>query len=97
MEPERRHIQENQENRNEGRDEGGPRREAIAYQGAFEAVASIMIGGGLGYYADSRFDSSPFGLLAGFAIGFGAFFVRLTRLRRSLDALAKPGESDSDR
>jgi F0F1-type ATP synthase assembly protein I len=62
------------------------RRQAIAYQGAFEAVASIMIGGGMGYFADNHFDSSPFLLLVGFAFGFGAFFVRLLRLKRAMES-----------
>ena len=62
------------------------RRQALAYQGAFEAVASIMVGGGLGYFADTHFDSSPFLLLVGFAFGFGAFFVRLLRLKRAMES-----------
>jgi F0F1-type ATP synthase assembly protein I len=70
------------------RDEG--RRQALAYQGAIEAVASIGIGGGLGYFADDHFDTSPILLLVGFAIGFGAFFVRLARLRRTLESIEKP-------
>jgi F0F1-type ATP synthase assembly protein I len=66
------------------REEG--RQQALAYQGAFEAVASIGIGGGLGYFADDHFDTSPILLLIGFAFGFGAFFVRLARLRRALES-----------
>ena len=65
------------------------RGQAVAYQGAIEAVASIGIGGGLGYFADDHFDTSPFLLLLGFAVGFGAFFVRLTRLRRALESIEK--------
>ena len=68
----------------------GRRQQALAYQGAMEAVASIGIGGGLGYFADDHFDSSPILLLIGFAVGFGAFFVRLARLRRALEPTEKP-------
>jgi F0F1-type ATP synthase assembly protein I len=64
----------------------GRRQQALAYQGAIEAVASIGIGGGLGYFADDHFDTSPILLLIGFAVGFGAFFVRLARLRRALES-----------
>jgi F0F1-type ATP synthase assembly protein I len=66
------------------------RQKTLAYQGAIEAVASIMIGGGLGYFADDHFDSSPYLLLLGFAFGFGACFVRLMRLKR---AMGSSGES----
>ena len=66
------------------------RRQAMAYQGAVEAVASIGIGGGLGYFADDHFDTSPILLLIGFAVGFGAFFVRLARLRRTLESTERP-------
>ena len=66
------------------------RRQALAYQGAIEAVASIGIGGGLGYFADDYFDTSPILLLLGFAVGFGAFFVRLARLRQALESSEKP-------
>jgi F0F1-type ATP synthase assembly protein I len=62
------------------------RQKTLAYQGAIEAVASIMIGGGLGYFADDHFDSSPYLLLLGFAFGFGACFVRLMRAKRALES-----------
>ncbi|MGH8311404.1 MAG: AtpZ/AtpI family protein [Steroidobacteraceae bacterium] len=61
-------------------------RQGIAYRGASEAVASIMVGGALGYFADQYFDTSPFLLLIGFVFGFSAFFVRLLRLKRLLEA-----------
>lgn len=63
---------------------------ALAYQGAIEAVTSIGIGGGLGYFADDHFHTSPILLLLGFAIGFGAFFTRLARLRRVLESIETP-------
>lgn len=62
------------------------RQKTLAYQGAIEAVASIMIGGGLGYFADDHFDTSPFLLLLGFAFGFGACFVRLMRVKRAMES-----------
>lgn len=75
--------------RNRPRHEEG-RRQAVAYQGAIEAVASIGIGGGLGYFADDYFHTSPILLLLGFAVGFGAFFMRLARLRRVLESIENP-------
>lgn len=59
------------------------------YQGAMEAVLAVPIGAGLGHLADRQWDSEPIGLLIGLLLGFGAFILRLTRMR--------PGASeDSD-
>ena len=73
----------------EGRQTGqaGSRRSGKAYEGAFEAVASILIAGGLGYWADATWDTSPRYLLVGFAIGFGAFVLRLYRLGGAMQTL----------
>lgn len=71
------------------------RRQALAYQGAFESVFAIGIGAGFGYFADKYFDSSPWGVLIGVFLGFGAFILRLVRLQAQLDALAEP-ESTED-
>jgi F0F1-type ATP synthase assembly protein I len=71
------------------------RRAGAAYQGAFESVFSILIGAGLGYWADHAFGTFPRYLFIGLAIGFGAFVLRLYRLGRKLQALvdsAKGGE-----
>lgn len=58
------------------------RREGAAYQGALEAVFALLIGAGIGYWADTRFGSSPWLLLLGTALGFTAFVVRLLRMGR---------------
>lgn len=68
------------------------RRAGTAYQGAFESVFAILIGVGLGYWADASFGTSPWGVLAGLAVGFGAFVLRLVRLGRQLQEMA--GEED---
>jgi F0F1-type ATP synthase assembly protein I len=59
-------------------------RQGAAYQGALEAVFAILIAGGLGYWADSRWGTSPWLLLVGFAVGFGSFVLRLIRLGRQM-------------
>jgi F0F1-type ATP synthase assembly protein I len=66
------------------------RRQGIAYQGAVEAFVAILIAMGAGYWADQRFGTSPYLLLIGLGIGFGAFVQRLVRLNRQLKQLA-PG------
>ena len=65
------------------------RRQALAYQGAFESVFAIGIGAGFGYLADARFETSPWGVLVGVFFGFCAFILRLLRLARQLDAITK--------
>ena len=61
------------------------RRGAAAYQGALEAVLAIAIGAGVGYWIDSHFGSSPRGLIVGTLLGFGAFVLRLWRMRKLFD------------
>ncbi|MDE0886107.1 MAG: hypothetical protein OSB70_11300 [Myxococcota bacterium] len=51
------------------------------YQGAVEAALAIPIGSGLGYLADQQWGTEPAGLYIGVAVGFGAFILRLVRMR----------------
>jgi len=70
-------------------DKEGPggigRRGARAYQGALEAVFSIPIAGGLGWWADTRFGTGPVLLLVGLAFGCATFVVLLVRMRRLVE------------
>lgn len=70
------------------------RRQARAYQGAFEAVVAILIAMGIGYWVDGRYDTSPWGLLLGTALGFGSFVMRLLRLGDQLEADAGGEENE---
>ena len=60
------------------------RRQGLAYQGAFEAVVAILLGAGIGLWADRYFDTSPRYLLIGTIVGFGSFVLRLVRLGRQV-------------
>ena len=71
--------------------EGITRRGAAAYQGALEAVFAIVIGAGIGYWADRRFASSPRWLIVGTAFGFGAFVLRIWRMRKLFDEPPRGG------
>ena len=65
-----------------------------AYEGAFEAVGSILVATGLGYWFDQHYETTPIGVLVGAAIGFAAFVLRLFRLGRQLhpeESEAEPG------
>jgi F0F1-type ATP synthase assembly protein I len=55
-----------------------------AYQGAFEAVGSVLIACAFGYWVDTRWDTRPYGLLVGTIVGFAAMVLRLVRLGKEL-------------
>ena len=63
---------------------GLSRRQGLAYQAGAEAVFSILIAAGIGYWADQHFGTSPRYLLVGMVLGFSAFVLRLLRLGRQL-------------
>ena len=69
------------------------RGQGLAYQAAFEAVMAIPIAIGGGYWLDRHFDTAPILLIAGAAVGFGAFVLRLFQLGKQLRMLS-PSESD---
>ncbi len=68
-----------------------------AYQASMEAVFSIVIAILLGWWADSYFETSPWGLIAGATIGFGAFVLRLSRLGAAMGAPPEDKTSPEDR
>jgi F0F1-type ATP synthase assembly protein I len=70
------------------------RRQALAYQGAFESVFAIAIGAGFGFFADKSFETSPWGVLVGVLFGFGAFILRLFRLAKQLEEIASEESSE---
>jgi F0F1-type ATP synthase assembly protein I len=63
-----------------------------AYQGALEAVFSIVIATLLGYWADQRFGTSPRYLVVGAVVGFGSFVLRLVRMGSLIES--GPGPQD---
>ena len=66
-----------------------------AYQGAFEAIGSVLIAGAFGYWVDYRWDTTPVGLLVGTAIGFAAMVLRLIRLGKEIHPDPTGAESGS--
>ena len=67
-------------------DKGGfGRRGAKAYQAALEAVFSIPVAGGLGYWADTRFGTTPILFLVGLVLGFASFVLRIVRMRKLVE------------
>jgi F0F1-type ATP synthase assembly protein I len=76
------------------------RQQSKAYEGAFEAVFAVIIGAGLGYWADTQWDSSPWALIIGVVLGFAAMVLRLLKLGDELGMSDKIGSdgygADSD-
>ena len=79
------------DNRNEsdeskqGAKERETRSQGAVYQGAFEAVAALLVAAGFGYWLDDTFDTAPTLLLIGTVLGFASFTVRLVRLGRYVE------------
>lgn len=71
-------------------------RGARAYAGAFEAVLSILVGAGLGWWGDSELGTGPWLLLVGLGFGFATFVVRLSRLRAVVEAEAAEAERSQE-
>lgn len=67
---------------------------ARAYQGAMEAVLSILIGAGFGWWVDRELGTDPWGVVVGLGVGFAAFVRRLLRVRQAGAEPAEREESD---
>jgi ATP synthase protein I len=53
---------------------------SIAMRIGVELVAALIVGGGLGYLADSYFGSSPIGILLGVFLGMSAGLLNVYRM-----------------
>jgi F0F1-type ATP synthase assembly protein I len=72
-----------------GAKERETRSQSAVYQGAFEAVAALLVAAGFGYWLDDTFDTAPTLLLIGTVLGFTSFTVRLVRLGRYVEGNAE--------
>lgn len=71
------------------------KRGASAWQGSVEAVLSLLIAAGVGYWVDGRLGTSPRWLIVGVVIGFGSFVLRLWRMRALFDEVKDDGKPGS--
>jgi ATP synthase protein I len=84
--------------------EGSMSAGAYALRYGSELVACVFVGGLLGFWADKFFQSAPWGLLIGGALGMAAGFRAVMRAYRELNERAKafppardlPPEDDKD-
>jgi F0F1-type ATP synthase assembly protein I len=89
-------VKDDEPEQGSGSSGGFGRHGAKAYQAALEAVFAIPIAGGLGYWADTSFGTEPILLLVGLVLGFAAFVVRISRMRRLVEAPSEGDESERD-
>ena len=75
---------------------GHNRGKGAVYQGAFEAVIALLIAVALGHWLDGYFDTAPWLLLIGAAVGFASFTVRLMRLGRWMKGENSGGSAEAD-
>lgn len=85
---------ERQPSKQEGDPEEG-RRRAKAYQTAMEAVFAIPIAMGIGWWADTKLGSEPWGLLVGLGFGFATFIFRISRLRGMVEKAGADAEREN--
>ena len=57
-------------------------------------MAAVLVGGGLGWMADSVLGTRPWGLIAGLFLGLGAGLNNVLRLARKMQ-MAGPAEQSS--
>jgi F0F1-type ATP synthase assembly protein I len=77
-----------------GESGGFGRRGAKAYQAALEAIFAIPIAGGIGYWADTRFETAPILLLIGLVLGFASFVLRLSSMRKLVEEQSQEERDD---
>lgn len=76
----------------EAKDKAPPQGWAIGLRYGSEFIAGVAVGGGLGYLADQVFGWSPFGLLIGTLLGFGAGTLNVVRAANEVNASATDDE-----
>ncbi|MDJ0789956.1 MAG: AtpZ/AtpI family protein [Myxococcota bacterium] len=59
-----------------------------------EAVFAIPIAMGIGWWADSKLDTSPWLLLTGLGFGFAAFVIRIVKMRQLVEAASEEHRDD---
>jgi F0F1-type ATP synthase assembly protein I len=59
-------------------------------------VIALAIGTGAGLWADDRFDTSPWGLLVGFGLGFAAAILNVYRITSRALASSRPAPRPSN-
>lgn len=86
-------VHDDQEQDGQG-DDGLPERDTKAYSSAMEAVFALPIAMGIGWWADTKLDTSPWLLFLGLAFGFATFVMRLMRMRHLVEEASEEHKDD---
>jgi ATP synthase protein I len=57
----------------------------IGFRIGIELVAGVLVGAGLGWFIDSKLDTSPIFMLACISLGFAASMLNVLRVLKNLD------------
>jgi len=67
---------------------------ATRYQVGLEAVGALAVATLAGAWADARFGTAPWLLIAGSAVGFGSCVLRIWRFQRAQEEASQSGRSE---
>ncbi len=73
-----------------GRPKGVHNRLGVGLRIATDLVVSVGLGGALGWAADDRWGSSPWGLMTGVGLGFASGVLTVYRVVRGIDTVMGP-------
>ena len=62
---------------------------------ALRGVLAVLVGAGVGYWVDRRWQTTPYGVIVGLVIGFAAMVLRLLRMGRELDVGGDDGSGSA--
>jgi ATP synthase protein I len=57
----------------------------VGFRIGIELVAGVLVGAGLGWFIDSKFETSPIFMLACISLGFAASVLNVLRVLKNLD------------
>jgi len=57
----------------------------VGFRIGIELLAGVLVGAGLGWFADDKLETSPIFMLAGVSVGFAAAMLNVLRVLKNLD------------
>lgn len=77
--------------------QGTARVAGVGFRIGIELIAGVLVGGGLGFFIDSEFDTKPIFMLAFIALGFAASLMSVLRILKNLDQAVGLGRAMRDK
>ncbi len=69
----------------------------VGFRIGIELIAGVLVGGGLGYFIDTQFDTKPIFMLAFIVLGFTASMLSVLRILKNLDHAVGLGRAIRDK